>query len=46
VVPADKKWYSALAVQQILDEALTALDLGWPAADYDVDEQRKRLLAT
>ncbi|MFB2596358.1 PPK2 family polyphosphate kinase [Herbiconiux sp. P17] len=46
VVPADHKWYSALAVQQILDEALRGLDLDWPAADYDVDEQRKRLLAT
>ncbi|WP_382309896.1 PPK2 family polyphosphate kinase [Herbiconiux sp. UC225_62] len=46
VVPADKKWYSALAVQQILDEALQALDLDWPPADYDVDEQRARLLAT
>ncbi|SDY56889.1 PPK2 family polyphosphate kinase [Herbiconiux ginsengi] len=46
VVPADKKWYSSLAVQQILNEALQGLDLGWPAADYDVDEQRKRLLAT
>ncbi len=46
VVPADRKWYSALAVQQLLDEALRALDLGWPAADYDVAEQRARLLAT
>ena len=46
VVPADHKWYSALAVQQLLDEAMTGLGLEWPAADYDVDEQRARLLAT
>lgn len=46
VVPADHKWYSALAVQQLLEEALTAMDLGWPEADYDVEEQRARLLAT
>ncbi|WP_440710283.1 PPK2 family polyphosphate kinase [Herbiconiux sp. YIM B11900] len=46
VVPADHKWYSALAVQQLLEEALTAMDLEWPEADYDVEEQRARLLAT
>jgi PPK2 family polyphosphate:nucleotide phosphotransferase len=46
VVPADRKWYSALAVQQLLEEALRGLDLEWPAADYDVEEQRARLLAT
>ncbi|WP_066041413.1 PPK2 family polyphosphate kinase [Herbiconiux solani] len=45
VVPADHKWYSALAVQQLLEEALVSLDLEWPAADYDVEEQRARLLA-
>jgi PPK2 family polyphosphate:nucleotide phosphotransferase len=46
VVPADRKWYSALAVQQLVAEALLGLDLAWPAADYDVEEQRARLLAT
>ncbi len=46
IVPADHKWYSALAVQQLLAEALGALDLGWPAPDYDIDEQRARLLGT
>ena len=46
VVPADRKWYSALAVQQLLDEALRGLDLEWPAAAFDVEEQRARLLAT
>ncbi|MCS5732245.1 PPK2 family polyphosphate kinase [Herbiconiux daphne] len=46
VVPADHKWYSALAVQQLLVEALQGLELSWPEPDYDVDEQRRRLLAT
>ncbi|MFB2554451.1 PPK2 family polyphosphate kinase [Herbiconiux liangxiaofengii] len=46
VVPADHKWYAALAVQQLLEEALTGLELRWPVAPYDVDEQRRRLLAT
>ena len=46
IVPADHKWYSALAVQQLLAEALGALELGWPAPDYDIDEQRARLLST
>jgi PPK2 family polyphosphate:nucleotide phosphotransferase len=46
IVPADHKWYSALAVQQLLDEALSALHLTWPQPGYDVDEQRARLLAS
>jgi PPK2 family polyphosphate:nucleotide phosphotransferase len=46
VVPADRKWYSALAVQQLVDETLRSFDLGWPRATYDVDEQRTRLLTT
>ncbi|NQX35912.1 PPK2 family polyphosphate kinase [Herbiconiux sp. VKM Ac-2851] len=46
VVPADHKWFSALAVQQLLEEALTGLQLGWPAASFDVERERERLLAT
>ncbi|AXH36876.1 polyphosphate kinase 2 family protein [Humibacter sp. BT305] len=46
VVPADRKWYSSLAVQQLLLERMRPLDLTWPPADYDVDEQRRLLLAT
>lgn len=46
VVPADRKWYSALAAQQLLDEALRGLELEWPTADYDVEGQRARLLST
>ncbi|MDO9397198.1 MAG: polyphosphate kinase 2 family protein [Herbiconiux sp.] len=45
VVPADHKWYSALAVQQLLEETLQSLDLHWPEATYDVAAERARLLA-
>jgi PPK2 family polyphosphate:nucleotide phosphotransferase len=43
VVPADRKWYARLAVQQLLLEHLRALELGWPAADFDVEAEKKRL---
>ncbi len=43
VVPADHKWYARLAVQQLLLEALRGLKLGWPAADYDIEVEKKRL---
>lgn len=46
VVPADRKWYARLAVLNLLDEHLAALGLQWPAADFDVAEQRARLAAT
>jgi PPK2 family polyphosphate:nucleotide phosphotransferase len=44
VVPSDRKWYRNLAVANILRETLTALDPSWPGPDYDVEEQRRRLL--
>jgi PPK2 family polyphosphate:nucleotide phosphotransferase len=43
VVPADHKWYARWAVQQLLLGALERLDPQWPAADYDVAEQKRRL---
>ncbi|MGC0369767.1 polyphosphate kinase 2 family protein [Microbacterium sp. SLBN-111] len=43
VVPADRKWYARLAVQQLLIDALTDIDPQWPAADYDVATERQRL---
>lgn len=46
VVPADRKWYARLAVQQLLLEHLRALDLGWPVADFNVAKQQKRLART
>ena len=44
VVPANRKWYARLAVQQLLTEALRSIDPQWPKADFDVAEQRQRLL--
>lgn len=46
VVPADKKWYARLAVQSLLLDALRALDLEWPAADFNVKVEKARLAAT
>ena len=46
VVPADRKWYARLAVQALLLEALEAIDPQWPAADFDVEAEKKRLAAT
>ncbi len=44
VVPSDKKWYRNWAVGQLLLETLESLDLQWPTPDYDVEQQRNRLL--
>ncbi len=44
VVPSDRKWYRNLAVANILHETLTAMNPRWPGPDYDVAEQRRRLL--
>jgi PPK2 family polyphosphate:nucleotide phosphotransferase len=46
VVPADRKWYSRLAVTELLAGALRSLDLGWPPADFDVAAEKARLAAT
>lgn len=45
VIPADRKWYARLAVQHLLIDALEAMDLEWPKADYDVEAEKARLLA-
>jgi polyphosphate kinase 2 (PPK2 family) len=46
VVPADHKWYARIAVQHLLIDALESLELEWPQADYDVEEQKARLAAS
>jgi PPK2 family polyphosphate:nucleotide phosphotransferase len=43
VVPSDHKWYRNLAIGQLLHETLTKMNPQWPAADFDVDEQKRRL---
>ena len=46
VIPADRKWYRNWAVAQLLTEHLRALDLDWPAADYDVEQEKARVAAS
>jgi PPK2 family polyphosphate:nucleotide phosphotransferase len=46
VIPADRKWYRNWAVAQLLTEHLRALDLQWPAADYDVEKEKARVAAS
>ena len=45
-MPSDRKWYRNWAIMNLLIDALEAMALEWPAADFDVDEQRARLLAS
>ena len=43
VIPSDRKWYRNLAIGALLLDTLRDLDPQWPAADFDIDEQRARL---
>jgi PPK2 family polyphosphate:nucleotide phosphotransferase len=43
VVPSDHKWYRNLAIAKLLHETLTRMKPQWPAADFDVEEQKRRL---
>ncbi|MEY9257475.1 PPK2 family polyphosphate:nucleotide phosphotransferase [Brevibacterium epidermidis] len=43
VVPANRKWYARLAVQRLLLYVLKDIDPQWPAADFDVEVEKKRL---
>ena len=45
VVPADRKWYRDWAVAHLLRETFDTLDLGYPPADFDVAQERERLMA-
>ena len=45
VVPANRKWYARWAVQQLLVDALTDIDPQWPAPEFDLEVERKRLAA-
>lgn len=46
VVPADRKWYRNWAVATLLAETLDDLGLAYPSVDFNVPEQRRRLLAS
>ena len=43
VLPCDKKWYSQLAVTELLIEALKGMKLTWPPATFDVEAEKKKL---
>ncbi|NJC23052.1 PPK2 family polyphosphate:nucleotide phosphotransferase [Arthrobacter pigmenti] len=46
VVPADRKWYARIAVQQLLIDVLTGMQLSWPKATFDVAAEKARLAAS
>ena len=46
VVPANRKWYARLAVQRLILDALERIDPQWPPADFDIEVEKKRLLAS
>ncbi len=41
IVPANKKWYARIAVQQLLLGALSGMNLKWPKAEFDVATERE-----
>ncbi|MET8800749.1 polyphosphate kinase 2 family protein [Nocardia sp. NPDC004568] len=43
VLPSDAKWYSRLAVTELLIEALGSLELSWPPANFDPAAELRRL---
>jgi PPK2 family polyphosphate:nucleotide phosphotransferase len=44
IVPSDRKWYRNLAIGQLLHQTLSGMAPQWPVADFDVAEQRRRLV--
>lgn len=43
VIPADRKWYRDWAVSTLLTETFAGLGLSYPAVDFDVERERRRL---
>ncbi len=43
VIPADKKWYSRLAITEILTRTLAEMRPQWPVPDFDVADMRAQL---
>ena len=43
IIPANHKWYRNLVIGRLLLDHLRGMALRWPPADFDVDEQRRRL---
>jgi PPK2 family polyphosphate:nucleotide phosphotransferase len=46
LVPADRKWYRNYAVLRLLIEALESIDPQFPPGNYDLAEERARVLAS
>lgn len=46
VIPSDRKWYRNWAIAQLLHEHLADLNLPWPAGDFDVAAEIKRVKAS
>ena len=46
VVPADRKRFARLAVQELLLNVLEGINPQWPVAQFDVAEEKQRLAAT
>lgn len=45
-VPANKKWYARMVVKRLLLDTLKSLELDWPKAEFDPEEQKRRLAAS
>jgi hypothetical protein len=43
VIPADRKWFARLSVTELLIDAFDKLKLDWPTADFNIQEQKRRL---
>ncbi len=43
IVPCDRKWYSRLAITELLIEALKSLNMAWPPPDFDIEVEKVRL---
>lgn len=46
VVPADRKWYTRLAITEILTQTLIDMDPEWPSVRWDPAVQRRQLAET
>ncbi|NVN53171.1 polyphosphate kinase 2 family protein [Mycolicibacterium hippocampi] len=43
IVPCNRKWYSRLAVTELLIDAMKRLNMSWPPPDFDVEAEKNRL---
>jgi len=43
IIPSNRKWYSRMAVTELLLEAFESMELGWPPAAFDVEAEKERL---